>query len=254
MKELVALSIFLGFAVFGAYLVKKESKKSGIISILTFAIVSGFVIANYDVITNFKGGGLELEIAKKEIQSEGNEAVERIKAEAKAQKESIELLTANTNDARKRLDNQKSDVQELLGKIEKQRAYLQTLNTQAEQTKEAIEKARDEILQLAEEVKIQKGGLESIVSKAEQTKKEIETAVNEILRLDVSSKELMLAWIKVVWLRMSTKNEFGSGQRLKIAHKEILNELDRSLVLAIPDPTERAAWLVKLTQLLPSLR
>lgn len=201
MKELVGLIIFLGFAGLGIYwLVKKEPKWIGT-GILTFAIVSGVAAANYDAVTKIKGGGIELEMAKEEIQFEKNEALERIKEEAKAQKESIELLTANTNDARERLNDQKSHIKELLGKMEKQSGYLQMLNAQAEQTKEEIEGlnnlSRDLVLTYAKIVWLQVVTKKQFGTTMDQkAKKEIGNEIDRLLPLVFPVPAEKAEWIR----------------------------------------------------------
>lgn len=139
MKEVIALILTLIVGGVGIYcLIKKEPIGIGRgILILGFAIAVGFAVANYDVIKKFtwKGSGIEIETAMREIESVKSRALEEMAREVETHKESIKMLIAYANSVREQLDKQRRLAEELLAQIDRtksevedQRERLEELN------------------------------------------------------------------------------------------------------------------------------
>ncbi len=84
MKEIIALAVFAIVTVFTVVQVLQKKFGTGLAAcFLCFAIVSGFAIANYDVITKLQWGDLRIEAARKEIEAAKDSAVVEIKDKVK---------------------------------------------------------------------------------------------------------------------------------------------------------------------------
>lgn len=221
MKLTIGLLIFVLVTAITMYLAVKKRIDSKLTFIfLTFAIIAGFVTANYDVVRSLKLGreGLEVETqaAKREIGEAKSTALAEIDSEVKSQKESIRLLMANANET--------SD------KLEEQRKALSDLIDTATFLQEKIEKQKHEISKLNQDS---------------------EAAKQEIVKLNAASSQIALTLVRATYLTLQTKNEFGGGPRLKKALDEIEADINRILPMVIPDPKERAQWVNQLENTLP---
>jgi len=221
MKLTIGLLIFVCVTAITMYLAvtKRIDNKLAFI-FLTFAIIAGFVTANYDVVRHLKlgRGGLEVETqaAKREIGDAKSTALAEIDSEVKSQKESIRLLMANAN--------QTSD------KLEEQRKALSVLINTATVLQEKIEKQKLEISKLNQDS---------------------QAAKQEIVKLNAASSQIALTLVRAAYLTLQTKNEFGGGPRLEKALAEINADINRILPMVIPDPQERAQWVHQLKNTLP---
>ncbi len=128
MKVLIGLLVFLCTAAITVYLAatKKIDTKLTVI-LLGFAVVSGFVVANYDVIKRLKvsGEGLEIETAKREIGEAKSKALTEIEREVEGHKESITMLIRTGNELSGTLEKQKSIVNEMIKKAQSLEIQLQ---------------------------------------------------------------------------------------------------------------------------------
>jgi len=218
MKETIGLLIFLCITAVTMHLsVSKKIDGKIALLFLSFAVLSGFVAANYDVIKRFKfgGNGVELETAKREIGTAKSDALKEIDTEVKSQKESIRLLISTANET--------SD------KLETQRKALSELVTTATALQNEIEKQKQEVAKLNQE--------------SQQAKQ-------EIIRLNAASSDIALTLVRATYLTMETKNEFGGGRSQK-AMKQILADINRVLPMVIPNPQKRAQWVQQLQNTLP---
>ncbi len=214
MKLIIALLVFICVASTTIYLsfTKKIELKLTLI-LLGFSIISGFVIANYDVIKKFKYGDIiEVETAINTIK---DSAIKEIKSEIDTQKESIKLLISNANAT--------SD------KVKKQKASLNGLIKIAEALNNTIEKQKSDISQLN--------------SDTEKAKKEIEV-------LNIAAGKIALILVRATYFMIETKHEFGT-QRAKKAIDEILKDINIVLPMVIPDTQKRAEWINNLKNTLP---
>ena len=221
MKLAIGLLIFLLVTAITMYLaIKKRIDSKLTVIFLAFAIIAGFVTANYDVIRFLKLGreGLEVETqaAKREIGEAKSTALAEIDSEVKSQKESIRLLVANANET--------SD------KLKGQRKALSRLIDTAKVLQEKIEKQKHEISKLNQDS---------------------EAAKQEIVKLNAASSQIALTLVRATYLTLQTKNEFGGGPRLKKALAEIEADINRILPMVLPDPQERAQWVNQLENTLP---
>lgn len=216
MKELIGILIFICFSSIAIYLsVIKMIDSKLLIIFLVFAIISGFTIANYDIIKKFKFGSkfgsIEVETAKKEILETKETALKEISSEVKRHEESIKLLISNVNDTKDKIENLIKIATDLGNKIEVQK-------------KEIIE----------------------INKFAENTKKEIET-------LNTASAQIAPILVRITHFTLETRSEFGTT-RVNKAIQEITNDINRILPMIIPDSEERAMWIKDLMNILPPKR
>lgn len=214
MKELIAILTFICISSIAIYFsVIKRIDTKLLIIFLVFAIISGFTIANYDIIKKFKFGSkfgsIEVETAKKEIQETKEIAIKEISSEVKGHEESIKLLISNANDTKDKIENLIKIATNLGNNIE-------------EQKKEIIE----------------------INKFSENTKKEIET-------LNAASAQIALILVRITYFTLETKSEFGTT-RVKKAIQEITSDLNKILPMIIPDNKERAKYIKDLQNILPS--
>lgn len=184
--------------------------------LLCFSIVSGFMIANYDLVTKLSWGSIGVETAKREITEAKESAIREIAAEVKEQKESIRLLISNANDTRERMEKQK-----------------EALN-------DVIRKASD----LQNKIEEQKKRIVELNQSAEKTKKEIEN-------LNLAAAQIALILVRATYFTIETKSEFGTDRATK-AIQEVLSDLNKILPMVIPDERERADWIKRLQTTLPS--
>lgn len=220
MKLIIGLLIFICVTVLTMYFaVTKRFDYKLTIIFLVFAIMAGFVVANYDVVKHLKFGheGLEVETkaAKLEIASAKTSALAEINTEMKSQKDAIQLLISNANDTYDKLGDQEKSITELLNsgtalqeRIEEQKAEVTMLNRDSQAAKKEIEK------------------------------------------LNEASTRIALALFKATYLTLQTKYDFG-GDRPKKAVTEIEKDLNQILPMVITDPQERKQWIQQLQETLP---
>lgn len=92
MRETIALVIGIGLGVVAIGLtVNGYINKTVLTILLIFAIGGGLAIANYDRLIYFKGGGIDMKMAHKEIDTAKDAAIAEIREEVLKQKEVIAL-------------------------------------------------------------------------------------------------------------------------------------------------------------------
>jgi len=218
MKEIIALLWAICITVVTIYfLVSGKLSKAPSGLLFSVAIVGGLAIVNYDFIKKFEGFGVSVETARQEISSAKSEALTEIKNDVEAHKQSIALLIRTEN--------------ELNDRLEKQKAIVDTM----------IEKAQSLEQQLQEDQK-----------NIDQIKQEVVLAHQNSQAIFNATKELSVILTRITYVQAQTKSEFGNTPRLKKAAEIIEIDINRVLKLMIPDPTERQAFVQKLTSSLPS--
>jgi len=185
--------------------------------LFALAIIGGLAIANYDMIKRFKGLGLEVETARKEIDSAKGKALSEIEKEVAEHKESIVMLMRTGNELSEKLENQKTVVNAMIGKA-------QSLETQLKDDQNKLEDIRGQVV----------------------------LAHNNSQAIFNATKELSVILTRITYVQAKTKSEFGNTPRLQKAAEIIEKDINRVLQLMIPDPQERNAFIEKLTSLLPS--
>ncbi len=219
MKEIIALIVFLSFAIVTIYLAttKHINTKLAIIFCL-FSLLAGFLVANYDFIKKFKWKDLELETFERDVTTVKEKALDEIRKEIGDQKQSIKFLITNANDTRDKLEVQKKAVESLIDTVKK--------------TEKSVE--------------VQKANVEALNKRAEDTKRDIEI-------LHKASADLALLLTKITWLQIETKSEFGT-ERAQAAIKSITEDLNRIIIVIIPNDQERVRWIQELQRSLPPRR
>ena len=94
MKNKIAISV-AGVIAFGtiALAVLNVISESLTVIFLAFSLITGFIIANYDLIKKFKWKDFEIESFEHEVGEVKNDAINEIKAELAIQKEEVENLS-----------------------------------------------------------------------------------------------------------------------------------------------------------------
>lgn len=203
MKELVAILISICIASIAIYLavIKKIDYKL-LIVLLGFAIISGFIIVNYNIIKTIKLGSIiEVETAKKEIRETTETALKEISSEVKGHEESIRLLISNANDTKDKIENLIEIASDLDNNIEKQKKEIIEINKFSENTKKEIEILNTASAQIA--LILVRATYFTLETKSEfgtaRVKKAIQEMIddiNKILPMAISDKEERAKWIK----------------------------------------------------------
>jgi len=106
MKLTIAIVFTLAFAIIGiGFRVSGKINSAALTAILTFALFGGIIITVHDRWTKFKAGEYEVEVARGEINEAKVAAIDEIKKEVEAQKESIVLLTKTANQVNEKLED-----------------------------------------------------------------------------------------------------------------------------------------------------
>ena len=216
MKEIIALVFFSLFVIMTVYLTIKQKITTPVLIIfLSFSLVAGIIISNYDIIKTIRWKDFQLETFEKDVKKVKDDAINDIRKEISNQKQSISLLITNANDTRDKLELQKKEVESLIETI----------------------KSTQKI------VEVQKKSVESLTAKASMTEKRIQ-------ELNKASTDIAKLLIKATYLQIITKSEFGTERATK-AINDILNDLDNIIVVVIPNPKERSNWIKSLKESLP---
>ena len=181
------------------------------------AIVGGLAIANYDFIKKFEGFGVSVETARQEISTAKSEALSEIKNDVVAHKQSIALLIRSEN--------------ELSDKLQKQKDVVDVMIEKAQSLEDQLQKDQQNIEQIKQQVVIAHQNSQSIFN---------------------ATKELSVILTRITYVQAQTKSEFGNSPRLKKAAEIINTDINRVLLLMIPDPDERQAFVQDLLNALPS--
>jgi len=218
MKEVIALLWAICLVVIAIYLhVNNTLGKASTTTIFVLAIVGGLAIANYDVIKRFKGLGMELETARKEIDSAKGDAISEIETEVDKHKEAIAMLIRSGNELSEKLDSQKTVVNAMIEKA-------QLLEEQLKDDQNKLDEVRSQVVL------------------AHQNSQAIFNA----------TKELSLILTRITYVQAQTKSEFGNTARLQKAGEIIEQDINKVLQMMIPDTLERNIFLEKLKSALPS--
>jgi len=212
MKELIAFLIPFCIVCISIYLVviKKIDYKI-LIVLLVFAIFSGLTIANYDMLEKFKFGS-------KFISIEVETAIKEIQ------------------------ETKETAIKEISSEVKEHEQSIRLLISNANDTKDKIENLIKIATDLDNNIEEQKKEIIEINKFAENTKKEIEI-------LNAASAQIALILVRVTYLTLETKSEFGTSRAEK-AGKEIINDLNKILPIIIPDKEERAKWVKNLQNIL----
>jgi len=217
MKDIIALLWLVCISGLAIYLhVRNSLPKISMTILFALAIFGGLAISNYDLITRFEGLGLKVDTARKEIDIAKSNALSEIKKEVSEQKKSIEMLITTGNDLNLKLENQKKVVSKMIEKAE-------FLESQLKDDQKKLEYLKDQVV-------IAHGNSQTIFN---------------------AMKELSVIITRITYIQGQTKSEFGGGHRLQKAAEIIEKDLNRILVLMIPNPQERNEFIQELTTSLP---
>ncbi len=219
MKLTIGLLIFICISAITIHLVVTKRIDSKITTILLgFAIIPGFVAANYNMVKYLKASpdGVEIKTVTDQIEGVKSAALGEIRADVASHKESIRLLMTKASDASVKLTKQADELSELI-------------------------KTAGSLQQLTEK---QKRDLTELNAEAQKTKQDIQN-------LNLAAGQIALSLIRTTYFTLETKNELGGGKRLNKAREEILTDLNVVLPMVIPGPQKRNQWIKDLQTTLP---
>ncbi len=208
MKALLALLFGITITAISIYLhVDKSIDKKAMSIMFALSIIGGLAIANYDVLERWKGLGIEMVTIRGEITEAKLDAISEIKKEVGAHKEAISVLMRSAND--------------LSDKIEKQKALAEALVKKAEGLEVEIEKGQTQL-----------SDVKTDVLAASQATQHAKSATENLAKI----------LTRISFFQITTRNQFGTEQANNAIQK-ITDDLNRILLIMIPDPKEREAFV-----------
>jgi hypothetical protein len=215
MREIVALSFFILLAAPAYYMaLKKLIPLPLTITLLGFSLITAIAACNYDLISRISWGGFQVETAKREIAGIKQAAVNDIKEQIDAQKESIRLLLSTANTTSEKLQKQNEELVVLIrkasgleGRIEEQKKKLVALNESADTTRKRVEE------------------------------------------LNHASEQIALILTRITYLTLGTKGEFGTPRAKKVV-REVEKDLTKLSHIVIPNDDQQAAFVKDLSTII----
>ena len=208
MQTTIALLCGISVAAIAVVLhVRKNVDKTVLTIMFGLAIVGGLAIANYDVLTKWKGLGIEMETARGEIQVEKESALKEIKKEVGRHKDSIAVLMKSANDLTKQLEKQKEVAEALVEKATE-------LESEIDNDQKQLAKIKTDVI------------------KAKQATQASYNATEELAKIIT----------RIAYFQVATKNQFGTAKAKKAIQK-ITADLNRITVMMIPDREERGRFV-----------
>lgn len=216
MKEFAALFVLLAFALSTARLAVK--KKIGIaltVVFLTFSIVAGLAVANYDWIRSARWEVPDILGFRSQIAEVKNEAVKQLTADIESRQGALDTLLSELEETRRKVDSQKKELDDLLADI---KTTSETARSQEQASKEFIRQA--------------------------------ERARDQMASIHRASCDLALSLAKTTWLEIEARKSAGS-KRGEAAAQRTLDGLDEIVGLVIGDPDQREKFVSEVMDSLP---
>lgn len=217
MKEMMALIVFLGMAAFAIRCAMKGYIGNGLTAILlTFSLISGLGIANYDLFQRIEWRMPGFSLFQKEVDQLKDQTIEEICLAGDAQKEELNRT---------------------LERYER-----------AQETLAAAVKA-------AETLANNSRGLEEFLKKQEQAAKDQNArstlTIEQLSSLSQSLSQLALLVTRVTWLQLQAAGETDATRR-ESAYRQAMEGLDALAELAIKDPVMRSDFVSNVINSLPA--
>ena len=215
-----------------------------------FAIVGAFLIARYDRIKFFQHGDTKIEIFDQQVSEIKARAIEDVQKDVAAQKESLQLVIADANETRRKLEEQHKLAEALVQRISEAESELKKHEQKISETAKRAEEADSRVALNETAVRGAECRVQAAESSAHQAEVWVNASESRLMELNRANKDLALLLTKMTWLQVVTKNEFG-GPRSTAAIQEIERELNRLVTIAIPNAAERNSWVQQLMSSLP---
>lgn len=216
MKEAIGLAVFAMISVFAIGMaVGKRIHTTILVVLLLFAMASGWGIAHHDWLRHaqFQVPGFELFQAR--ITQIREDALYEMKKSASAEREALSTLLAAGEETRQKLASDAKSAEDL---AEALRGADESLREREMRIKEMSDQAR--------------------------------TARDEMVTVQQAVSELSLALTRVIYLSLEAKDQYGQ-ERAQTITRQIMDSMDDLVSLCIPDPQERANFVLGVTGSLP---
>jgi hypothetical protein len=216
MKLLVGLTVFFMMTGLTFYLAGTQRIHALVTGVLlTFSLLSGFVITNHDWLNHLRFEVPGLETYQDQVVKIRDTAVQEIRNETRQQKQEILDLLAEHEDVTARLESQKKSLDGLLDSI---------------RSAENEFKGREQLMK-------------EMVTRGEQMRDQIVAVQNE-------SSELALLLTRVIWLHSQAATQ-QNPERRDAAIKQVMDGLDAVVGLIIPDQQARSEFISGVMSTLP---
>ena len=216
MKEIVGLVLFLSISGAAILMAVRHRIGTGLAAVLLlFSIVSGFGIANQDLLRKafLEPAGLK---TKEEVAEYGKNTAEKIRSEAEAARESISFAATAAKSLVERVDARVHE--------------LEAIRESARESESRCRAVEDKVKELAE--------------KALQAQIEAEKTQRLAMQLG-------LIQAKVIWLQTEAAAH-SEDERIQAACQQILDGLDELVTAIIPDPKARADFIATVKDSVPA--
>ena len=140
MKAIVGLLFGICLTIVAVYLATtKQIETSVTVVLLTFAILGGLAVANFDLIKSIKWKDVEVTTYAERVEEIKSDALQEIEASVRGHKESIRLLMTSLNDTRQTIEVQRKAVESLIDRVSEQETNLARLASDANSARVQIE-------------------------------------------------------------------------------------------------------------------
>jgi septal ring factor EnvC (AmiA/AmiB activator) len=219
MKLLVGLAVFFMMAGFTFYLAGTQRIHALVTAVLlSFSLLSGFVIANYDWLERLRFEVPGLQLYEDRVLRIREEAIQELRGEVERRKKELSDLMAEHADLTGRLESQKKNIEAVL----------------------------DSTRSFENELKEKEQALKDIAARAE-------LARDHMVAVQGRTSELALLLTRITWLQFQAANQ-QSPERAEAAVKQIMDGLDEIVGLVITDPQARNEFVSGVMGSLPPPR
>jgi chromosome segregation ATPase len=186
--------------------------------LLTFSILSGFVIAQYDWLERLRFEVPGLQSYQDQVVRIREEASRDLLADAQQRKKEFLTLLTEHEELTARLESQKKNVETVL----------------------------DTLHALENDLKEREKALRDLVARAEQAR-------DQMLTIQGHSSELALMLTRIIWLQFQAGSP-QNQERSEAAVRQIMDGLDEIVGLVISDPQARSEFITGVMGSLPPTR
>ena len=219
MKVLVGLAVFFMMSGFAFYLAGTQRIQALVTAVLlSFSLLSGFVIANYDWLEKLRFEVPGLQVYEGEVARIREEAALGLRTDVLEKKRELSELLAEHGELTAQLDAQKRKIE----------AVLETLRG------------------LDNDLKEREKNLRELVSRAEQSR-------DQMAAIQSQSSELALMLTRTIWLQFQASHQ-QNPEMAEAAVREVMNGLDAIVGLVIADPQARSEFVSGVMGSLQSAR
>lgn len=208
MKLLLGLAVFFMMSGLTFYLAGTQRIHALVTAVLlTFSILSGFVIANHDWLERLRFEVPGLQAYQDRVTGIQDEAVRGLREDVEERRKDLSALLADHGELTSQLDSQKRNIE----------TVLETLRS------------------LENDLKEKETALKDLVARAEQAR-------DQMAAIQSQSSELALMLTRTIWLQLQASNQ-QNPELAEAAVREIMDGLDDIVGLVIADPQARSEFV-----------